>query len=54
MNELKMRNMTTVERVLVKYGKIAFSDIKDFLRFGTEKVVDSYDEEGRPIYAYKQ
>jgi len=52
--ELKIRNMTTVERVLVEYGKIAFSDIKDFLRFGTEKVVDSYDEEGRPIYAYKQ
>ena len=46
--------MVTVEKVLREYSKIAFADIKDFLRFGTERVVDSYDDEGKPIYAYKQ
>jgi len=53
-NEYKLRNMATVDKVLAEYAKIAFADIKDFLKFGTEKVVDSYDEEGRPVYVYKQ
>jgi len=53
-NEFKIRNMATVERVLAEYAKIGFADIKDFLRFGTEKVVDSYTDDGQPVYAYKQ
>jgi len=53
-DELKGRNMVTVERVIAEYAKIAFADIKDFLRFGTEKVQIDEDEEGNPIYAYKQ
>lgn len=44
----------TAERVLQEYAKIAFADIKDFLRYGTEKTEVDRDDEGRPIYAYKQ
>ena len=48
----------TPEWVLAQYKKIAETDIKDFLRFGTEKVQVGVepDEEGgsRPIYEYRQ
>lgn len=53
-DELKYRNMATTERVLSEYAKIGFADIKDFLAFRTEKTVDGYDDEGKPIYCYKQ
>ena len=54
-NELKGRNMVTVERVLAEYAKIAFTDMKDFVSFGTVKVQEGTDEEtGEPIYGYKQ
>jgi len=54
-NELKGRNMVTVERVLAEYTKIAFADIKDFVSFGTVKVQEDTDEEtGEPIYGYRQ
>ena len=36
-NELKGRNMVTVERVLKELAKIAFTDIKDFMEFGPEE-----------------
>ncbi len=52
--ELKERNMVTVEKVLAEYAKIAFADIKDFLSFGTVKTEIDRDDEGRPIYAFKQ
>ena len=54
-NELKGRNMVTVERVLAEYAKIAFTDMKDFVSFGTVKVQEGTDEEtGEPIYSYRQ
>jgi len=53
-DELKYRNMATTERVLTEYAKIGFADIKDFLAFRTEKTVVDHDEEGQPIYGYKQ
>ena len=53
-DELKYRNMATKERVLSEYAKIGFADIKDFLAFRTEKTVIDYDDEGKPIYGYKQ
>ena len=54
-NELKGRNMVTVERVLAEYAKIAFTDMKDFVSFGTVKVQEGTDEEtGEPIYNYRQ
>ncbi len=53
-DELKYRNMATTERVLTEYAKIAFADIKDFLAFKTERTVIDHDDEGRPIYDYKQ
>ena len=54
-NELKYRNMATAERVLAEYAKIAFTDIKDFVSFGTVKVLEDTDEEtGEPIYGYRQ
>ena len=52
------KNTVTPEWVLEQYAKIAATDIKDFLRFGTEKVQvgTEPDEEGvmRPIYEYRQ
>ena len=53
-DELKYRNMATVERVLSEYAKIGFADIKDFLAFRTEKTVVDHDEQGNPIYEYRQ
>jgi len=54
-NELKGRNMVTVERVLAEYAKIAFTDMKDFISFGTLKTEVGFDEEtGEPIYGYRQ
>ncbi len=38
--ELKDRNMITVERILAEYSKIGFADIKDFLSFKTVKTVN--------------
>ena len=52
------KNTVTPEQIIAEYQKIAFSDIKDFLRFGTEKVQVGVepDEEGipRPVYEYRQ
>ena len=53
-DEVKYRNMATVERVVAEYAKIAFSDIKDFVSFKTEKTIVDTDDEGNPIYGYKQ
>ena len=54
-NELALRNMVTIERVLVELAKIGFSDIKDFLSYKTERVqVDTDKLTGQPIFAYRQ
>jgi phage terminase small subunit len=53
--ELKYRNMATVEKVISQLSKIAFSDIKDMLSFKTVKTVneDLTALTGTPIIAYK-
>ena len=53
-NELKNRNMITAEKVLKEYAKICFSDIKDFLAYRTEKIKVDEDDEGNPIFDYRQ
>lgn len=44
----------SAERVLEEYAKIAFADIKDFLRYGTEKTVVGYTGDGQPVVEYRQ
>jgi phage terminase small subunit len=53
--ELKYRNMASVEKVLSQLSKIAFSDIKDMLSFKTVKTVDENATAlvGSPIMTYK-
>ena len=53
-DELKGRNMVTVERVLKEYAKIAFADIKDFLFYGTKGVYVGMDKDGKPVQEYMQ
>lgn len=53
-NELKDRNMITVEEILAEYKKIGMSDIKDYLEYRTEKIQIDTTDDGEPIYAYRQ
>nr|WP_269438141.1 terminase small subunit [Phosphitispora fastidiosa] len=53
LEELRQRNAVTVDRVLAEYSKIAFADIKDFLEFKTVKTLLDQDDDGNPIYGYK-
>jgi len=53
-DERLQRNKITQDRVLQEYAKIGFVDIKDFLRFGTEKIVIETDDEGKPVCDYQQ
>jgi phage terminase small subunit len=54
-DELKERNMVTVEKVLSQLSKIAFADIKDMLSFKTVQTLDETATAlvGKPIMAYK-
>ena len=55
MEDRAKRTGITADRVLAEYAKIAFTDIKDFVSFGTVKVQEDTDEEtGEPIYGYRQ
>ena len=53
-NELKDRNMITVEEILAEYKKIGKSDIKDYLEYRTEKAQVDTTDDGIPIYEYRQ
>ncbi len=44
----------TQDRVLQEIAKIAFADIKDFLKYRTVKVKTGEDADGKPIYEYRQ
>lgn len=44
----------TQDEVLKDLRKIAKADIKDYLEFRTEKTLLEHDEDGKPIYGYKQ
>ena len=49
-NELKQRNMVTVEKTLAEYAKLGFSDITDYLQVVTERILVGRDKEtGEPI-----
>jgi phage terminase small subunit len=53
-NELKQRNMVTVEKVIAELAHIAFDDISNYLEYRTEKTVVDHDKEtGEPIIDYK-
>lgn len=57
MDERSNRTQVKADRVLEEYAKIAFADIKNFLSFRTEKAmvgVDEEDDEGKPLYDYRQ
>lgn len=43
-DELKERNIITIEQVLAEYKKIAFADIKDFLEYKTIKTDLGYTQ----------
>ena len=48
------RNQVTVERILKEYAKIGYADMKDFLKYGTEKTQIGTDDEGNPVFDYRQ
>lgn len=51
-DELKERNMVTVEKVLNELSHIAFDDISNYLSYKTVKAVVGY-EDGEPITDYR-
>ena len=53
--EIKAKNIITVEEILTEYAKIAKADIKDFLEFRTAQTVVDHDRTtGEPIIDYAQ
>lgn len=60
-NELKQKLIKEMEGTCLIEAKdiiqelidIAFDDISDYVRFGTEKQVVAYDDEGDPVIEYK-
>jgi phage terminase small subunit len=52
--EFKERNMITIEKVLAELVKIGLADVKDFLRYGTEKICAGTDDDGQPVFEYRQ
>jgi phage terminase small subunit len=53
-DELKERNMVTVERVLAELAKVGFADIKDYLQYKTVKAPVGEDKEtGEPVIDYR-
>jgi phage terminase small subunit len=51
--ELKDRNMVTVEKVLNELSHIAFDDISNYLSYKTVKTLQGTDDEGEPIIGYQ-
>ena len=53
-NDLKERNMVTVEKVIAELAHIAFDDISNYLSYKTVQTVVDHDKEtGEPIIDYK-
>ena len=52
--KLSRRVGISQERVVNEYAKIAFADIKDFVDFRTEKTFVGQDDDGNPVFDYKQ
>jgi phage terminase small subunit len=54
-NELKQRNMVTIEKTLAEYAKLGFSDVTDYLEVVTERIlVDRDRETNEPISEIRQ
>ena len=54
-NELKQRNMVTIEKTLAEYAKLGFSDVTDYLEVVTERIlVDPDRETNEPISEIRQ
>lgn len=54
-NELKQRNMITVEKTLAEYAKLGFSDVTDYLEVITERIlVDRDPKTNEPISEIRQ
>lgn len=54
MDERAKRTEITADLVLQELRKIATADIKDLLEYRTEKTVAGYDEDGQPVFDYRQ
>jgi phage terminase small subunit len=54
MKAREKRTEITQDRVLQELAKIGFADIKDFLRYRTERTIVDTDDEGEPVIGYKQ
>ena len=49
------RTEITQDMVVAELAKVAFVDIKDYLRYGTERTdTGEVDEEGNPVFEYRQ
>lgn len=52
--ELKNKNMVTVQRIVDELAHIAFDDIKNYLSYKTVKTVVEHDKDtGKPVIDYK-
>jgi hypothetical protein len=51
--KISENNTITKDKILEELANIAFSDIKNFLSYKTEKTVVGHDELGKPIIDYK-
>lgn len=54
LRDTEEKAIVTRQQIIEEYAKVAFSDIKDYVTFGTEKVFVDYDSEGRPVADWKQ
>lgn len=52
-NELKDKNMLTVQKVIDELSNIAFDDISNYLDYRTEKTVIDHDDNGNPITEHR-
>jgi len=53
--EVKQRNMVTVERTIAEYAKLGYSEVTDYLEVVTERIlVDRDPETGEPISEIRQ
>ncbi len=43
-----------VEQIILELAKIAFSDIKQYLEYKTDKYIQGYDKDGQPVTGYRQ
>ena len=52
--ELEEKGIASIEKIQNELANIAFDDIKNYLSFRTEKQVVTWDDEGKPVFEYRQ